>query len=368
YFAVGSRFLTVVPIILVLAITAIKDAYEDLQRHISDKHFNETHTRIVRNLHNANLLWQDQQADLAKSKRSLDYRIRLARSMKRKTWYNQIPHHWEESRNPVDPTAPPVLDEEAKWRNVRIGDFVILKTGDPAPADILMLATSADDGGCYVETKNLDGETNLKPRASLIETAGVRDPEGCARLSAVLDVDPPSSNMTRLNGSITVFSAPATVSEGVSSTPSGPPAFERYPAPTSPFQPSSLSPATSTSPRNPAATMVSPSSDGSYEMRVLSPNRQTLAFKQSPPFRQSPLAIADPRPPIASHFPGDDEPTTSGISPFFDPQATVAASTANESLGKSLPNNVDYNTNPVVAPFSISNVLLRGMTIRNTDW
>ncbi|KAJ2328600.1 phospholipid transporting ATPase, partial [Coemansia sp. RSA 2673] len=200
-----------------------------------------------------------------------------------------------------------------------------------------MLATSADDGGCYVETKNLDGETNLKPRASLIETAGVRDPEGCARLSAVLDVDPPSSNMTRLNGSITVFSAPATVSEGVSSTPSGPPAFERYPAPTSPFQPSSLSPATSTSPRNPAATM-------------------------------SPLAIADPRPPIASHFPGDDEPTTSGISPFFDPQATVAASTANESLGKSLPNNVDYNTNPVVAPFSISNVLLRGMTIRNTDW
>ncbi|KAJ2789180.1 hypothetical protein GGI18_002550, partial [Coemansia linderi] len=52
YFAVGNRFLTVVPIILVLSITAIKDAYEDTQRHISDRLFNETHTRIVRNLRN----------------------------------------------------------------------------------------------------------------------------------------------------------------------------------------------------------------------------------------------------------------------------------------------------------------------------
>ncbi|KAJ2810643.1 phospholipid transporting ATPase, partial [Coemansia sp. 'formosensis'] len=37
-------------------------------------------------------------------------------------------------------------------------------------------------------------------------------------------------------------------------------------------------------------------------------------------------------------------------------------------LGKSLPNNVDYGNSPVAAPFSISNVLLRGMTMRNTDW
>ncbi|KAJ2373974.1 hypothetical protein GGI05_007371, partial [Coemansia sp. RSA 2603] len=63
YFAVGSRLLTVIPIILVLAITAIKDAFEDWRRHISDRHFNETHTRLVRNLRNYNLLWQDKQAD-----------------------------------------------------------------------------------------------------------------------------------------------------------------------------------------------------------------------------------------------------------------------------------------------------------------
>ena len=30
------------------------------------------------------------------------------------------------------------------------------------PSDILILATSLPKGICYVETKNLDGETNLK--------------------------------------------------------------------------------------------------------------------------------------------------------------------------------------------------------------
>ncbi|KAJ2330600.1 hypothetical protein GGI00_003629, partial [Coemansia sp. RSA 2681] len=273
YFAVGNRFLTVVPIILVLSITAIKDAYEDTQRHITDKMFNDRHTRIVRNLRNTNLLWQDQNTEVAKTKRLLDYRIRLARRMKRKTWYNQIPHDWQESRNPVDPSNPPMLDEEAKWRNVRVGDFVILKTGDSAPADILMLASSADDGGCYVETKDLDGETNLKPRASLIETAGVRDAEGCGRLQAVVDVDSPSPNMTRINGSITIYSAPAT--EPSSITPP-----DRQISPTSPFNPSAASPTSATSPHSRGSgIMMSPDS---YEMRVLGQRHNTLPFRQSP--------------------------------------------------------------------------------------
>ncbi|KAJ2687427.1 hypothetical protein IWW39_002956 [Coemansia spiralis] len=354
YFAVGNRFLTVVPIILVLSITAIKDAYEDTQRHISDRLFNETHTRIVRNLRNVNLLWQDQQTEAAKSKRLLDFRIRLARRMKRKTWYNQIPHDWEESRNPVDTSNPPVLDEDAKWRNVRIGDFVILKTGDPAPADILILSTSADDGGCYVETKNLDGETNLKPRASLIETAGLRDAEGCGRLQAVVDIDPPSSNMTRLNGSITIYSTPAT---GPSSATPPRLASERQISPTSPFNPSSISPTSATSPRSNGNTIIL--SADSYEMRVLGQKQNTV------PFRQSPLATATARPPLASHFGSDDEPS---MSMPFDPLATAATNSTSDVLDKSLPNNVDYGTNPVVAPFSITNVLLRGMTVRNTDW
>ncbi|KAJ2816962.1 hypothetical protein IWW50_006319, partial [Coemansia erecta] len=85
YFSVGSRFLTVVPIILVLAITALKDAFEDWRRHITDRHFNETPTRLVRNLRNTNTQWQDMQAEAAKHSFLLRLRIRMARQLKRRT-------------------------------------------------------------------------------------------------------------------------------------------------------------------------------------------------------------------------------------------------------------------------------------------
>jgi len=37
------------------------------------------------------------------------------------------------------------------------------------PADLILLTSSLAKGICYVETKNLDGETNLKHKQSLNE-------------------------------------------------------------------------------------------------------------------------------------------------------------------------------------------------------
>jgi len=38
--------------------------------------------------------------------------------------------------------------------------------GEYFPADIMLLTSSLPKGVCYVETKNLDGETNLKHKES----------------------------------------------------------------------------------------------------------------------------------------------------------------------------------------------------------
>lgn len=46
------------------------------------------------------------------------------------------------------------------------GDVLKIKTDDALPADILILSTSDPKGVCYVETKNLDGETNLKIKSA----------------------------------------------------------------------------------------------------------------------------------------------------------------------------------------------------------
>jgi len=54
--------------------------------------------------------------------------------------------------------------ETRTWREVKVGDFIkITKTNKQVPADFVLLYSAGPGGAdCGIETKDLDGETNLK--------------------------------------------------------------------------------------------------------------------------------------------------------------------------------------------------------------
>jgi len=84
--------------------------------------------------------------------------------------------------------------EEKKWMNVKLGDIIKVSCNESFPADILFLHSKTDV--IFVDTMNLDGETNLKPKllASKEMVNAIADGE----VSSDGDSQLPSLNISKL--------------------------------------------------------------------------------------------------------------------------------------------------------------------------
>ncbi|KAJ1794613.1 phospholipid transporting ATPase, partial [Coemansia sp. RSA 2399] len=95
---------------------------------------------------------------------------------------------------------------KTEWRHLHVGDIVLIRDGDAVPADVLMLNSSDEDGACFVETKNLDGETNLKTKHALHKTTDLCSPAQFAAFKCTIDAEPPNTLLYSFKGSLRILS------------------------------------------------------------------------------------------------------------------------------------------------------------------
>eukprot|EP00026_Physarum_polycephalum_P000875 Phypoly_transcript_00876.p1 GENE.Phypoly_transcript_00876~~Phypoly_transcript_00876.p1 ORF type:complete len:1138 (+),score=165.10 Phypoly_transcript_00876:253-3414(+) len=89
--------------------------------------------------------------------------------------------------------------------DILVGDLLYLENNDEVPCDIVVLGTSDHHGLCYVQTANLDGETDYKQRRAPQATMSMRLEE-LARFKGAIECAPPNAEIYRFDSRMTIES------------------------------------------------------------------------------------------------------------------------------------------------------------------
>ena len=92
--------------------------------------------------------------------------------------------------------------DENKWVEVKCwtlipGEIIKIIKNEEFSADTLIIKTSNDTGYCYIETKSLDGETNLKEKVAVEYFKNINTYEN---LNGFIECDIPNENLNYWNG------------------------------------------------------------------------------------------------------------------------------------------------------------------------
>ncbi|KAK7061038.1 hypothetical protein VNI00_000773 [Paramarasmius palmivorus] len=217
-FSTISPGVVILPLVIIIGLTALKDGYEDYRRHKSDQRVNQSVVKVLRGGDWVN-------PNITKGKSKTFVRGLIPKSTRRPRAVSSAAKAMTpdvslasitKPDSSIQITVPPSDDissgndeggpywENALWEDLRVGDFVMITDNEAIPADILICATSDEENVAYVETKNLDGETNLKSRNAVAPLTHLRTAADCANTINAFRVqcDRPENNMYRLNAMV----------------------------------------------------------------------------------------------------------------------------------------------------------------------
>eukprot|EP00301_Raphidiophrys_heterophryoidea_P000583 c10294_g1_i2.p1 GENE.c10294_g1_i2~~c10294_g1_i2.p1 ORF type:complete len:859 (-),score=189.42 c10294_g1_i2:1804-4380(-) len=100
---------------------------------------------------------------------------------------------------------------EVPWANVLVGDILKVKIDSMIPSDLVLLASSDESGLAYVETANLDGETNLKAKSGLSLTQRCTNEADLLALRAEILAEPPTTELYKFQGQLIMDGTPTAI-------------------------------------------------------------------------------------------------------------------------------------------------------------
>ncbi|XP_066458625.1 phospholipid-transporting ATPase IC-like isoform X2 [Eleutherodactylus coqui] len=140
-----SWYTTFIPLVIVLGITAIKDLADDISRHKMDKAVNNRSCEVIKD----------------------------------------------------------GSFQKTKWKDIHVGDIVRIKKDAFVPADLLLLSSSEPNSLCYVETAELDGESNLKFKMSLeITDTFLQKEHELAEFDGLVECEEPNNRLDKFVGTL----------------------------------------------------------------------------------------------------------------------------------------------------------------------
>ncbi|KAI7866350.1 hypothetical protein BDF14DRAFT_1814290 [Spinellus fusiger] len=97
-----------------------------------------------------------------------------------------------------------------QWRDIIVGDICRVENSEFFPADLILLSSSEPEGLCYIETSNLDGEVNLKIKQALPETSKYISPQQLTLLQGTLLSEHPNNRLYNYDGTLSLATEIAT--------------------------------------------------------------------------------------------------------------------------------------------------------------
>lgn len=105
------------------------------------------------------------------------------------------------------------------WASVKVGDILKVSDKETFPADMILLSSSSEDGLAFVETKQLDGESNLKVKLVPPLVADAFSTESRALLvRGFVESELPNDRLYKFSGAMTVEKLPSATNSGIAPT------------------------------------------------------------------------------------------------------------------------------------------------------